>query len=93
LLFAYPIGHAIGLLAFIYLFYILLGAAMYVEYLLLLSERKRHDLSFAWMLLLFPLFAFVGRVWNGIATLSELFTRSHLDSSMAPWWVLRKTKF
>jgi poly-beta-1,6-N-acetyl-D-glucosamine synthase len=89
----YSAGYVIGVLAFIYLFYVLLAAAMYAEYMLLLSERRRHDLRFAWLVLLFPAFAFVGRVWNGVATLSETFTRSHLDSSMAPWWVLKRTKF
>ena len=66
---------------------------MYVEYVTLLSERRRYDLGFAWVLLFFPAFAFVTRLWNGIATLAEMFLKSHLDSSMAPWWVLRKTKF
>ncbi|MEZ5500472.1 MAG: glycosyltransferase [Steroidobacteraceae bacterium] len=91
--FAYPAAYVIGVLAFIYLFYLLLAAAMYLEYLLLFSERKRYDLGFAWVLLVFPAFAFITRSWNGIATLSEMLNRTHLDSSMAPWWVLRKTRF
>jgi hypothetical protein len=45
------------------------------------------------VLLLFPGFAFITRTWNAVSTLAEMFTKSHLDSSMAPWWVLRKTKF
>ena len=89
----YPAGHVIGVLAFVYAFYWLLTVAMYVQYLLQLSERKRYDLSFWWVTFLFPAFAFVTRVWNALATMSELFTRSHLDSSMAPWWVLKRTRF
>ena len=42
---------------------------------------------------LFPLFAFVNRVHCSFSILQEIFLQSHLDSSMAPWWVLRKTKF
>jgi cellulose synthase/poly-beta-1,6-N-acetylglucosamine synthase-like glycosyltransferase len=91
--FVYPAGYVLGVLAFVYLFYALLGCAMYVEYVALLSERRRYDLSFAWVLLLFPGFAFITRTWNAVSTLAEMFTKSHLDSSMAPWWVLRKTKF
>jgi cellulose synthase/poly-beta-1,6-N-acetylglucosamine synthase-like glycosyltransferase len=91
--FVYSPGYVLGVLAFVYLFYLLLSLAMYAQYIALLSERRRHDLGFAWVLLVFPAFAFVTRVWNGVATLAELFTKSHLDSSMAPWWVLRKTKF
>jgi len=82
-----------GVLAFVYLFYALLAYAMYVEYLLLYSERKRQDLKLAWLVLLLPGFAFVTRCWNAVATLTELFTKSHLDSAMAPSWVLRRTKF
>ncbi len=32
-------------------------------------------------------------VFSAFAILQDIFLTSHLDSSMAPWWVLRKTKF
>ncbi len=89
----YPAGYVLGVLAFVYVFYWLLTVAMYLQYLFQLSERKRYDLRFWWVTLLFPAFAFVTRVWNALATLAEMSTKSHLDSSMAPWWVLRKTKY
>jgi cellulose synthase/poly-beta-1,6-N-acetylglucosamine synthase-like glycosyltransferase len=89
----HPIAEVLGVFALVYLFYVLLTAVMYVQYMLLLSERRAHDARFAWLVLLFPAFAFATRLWNGIATLSEMLTKSHLDSSMAPWWVLRKTRF
>jgi cellulose synthase/poly-beta-1,6-N-acetylglucosamine synthase-like glycosyltransferase len=89
----YEPGYVIGVLAFIYLFYWLLTVAMYAQYLAMISERKRYDLRFWWVTLLFPAFAFITRIWNALATLSEMLLKSHLDSSMAPWWVLRKTKF
>jgi poly-beta-1,6-N-acetyl-D-glucosamine synthase len=91
--FAYPASQVLAILGLVYVFYIVLTAAMYAEYLLLLSERRRYDARFAWLVFMFPAFAFVTRMWNGVATLSEMFTKSHLDSSMAPWWVLRKTRF
>ena len=93
LLFAYPAGYVIGLMLFVYFFYVLLTLAMFVEYWCLLSERRRYDLQFLWVLPLFPAFTFVTRVWCAIATLTEIFTKQHLDSAMAPWWVLRKTKY
>jgi cellulose synthase/poly-beta-1,6-N-acetylglucosamine synthase-like glycosyltransferase len=89
----YPPAFVLGTLAFVYAFYWLLTVAMYLEYLLLLSERRRQDLGLWWVTLLFPGFAFATRAWNAVSTLAEMFTRSHLDSSMAPWWVLRKTKY
>jgi cellulose synthase/poly-beta-1,6-N-acetylglucosamine synthase-like glycosyltransferase len=92
-LLVYPAEVVLGVLAFVYLFYTLLAALMYAEYWLLYSERKRQDLRLAWLLLLFPAFTFVTRCWNAVATLNELLTKSHLDSAMAPPWVLRRTKY
>jgi cellulose synthase/poly-beta-1,6-N-acetylglucosamine synthase-like glycosyltransferase len=92
-LLVYPAAVVLGVLAFVYLFYVFLAALMYGEYWLLYSERRRQDLKLAVLLPLFPLFTFVMRCWNAVATLTELLTRSHLESAMAPPWVLRRTKF
>lgn len=89
----YPASFVFGVLLFIYSFYLLITALFFLEYILLVSERPREDLRFAWCLPLFPVLAFASRVWCGVAGLSEMLLKSHLDSSMAPWWVLRKTKF
>ena len=91
--FVYSAGFVLGVLAFVYLFYLLLAAVMFLEYLLLYSERRANDLRLAWVLVLLPAYSFVTRCWNGIATLLELFVHAHLDSAMAPAWVLRRTKF
>lgn len=89
----YPAAFVVGVLIFIYFFYLFLTVIFYIEYLLLVSERPRQDFELAWVLPFYPLLTFASRIWSGVATLSEIFMRSHLDSSMAPWWVLKKTKF
>ena len=89
----YPAAVMFGTLAFVYLFYVLLTAAMYAEYLLLYSERPRADAQLAWLVPLFPAFTFISRCWSAVATLSELFLKTHRESAMAPEWVLRRTKF
>src|SRR6202035_5261025 len=76
-LLVYPPAVVLGVLGFVYLFYVLLAALMYAEYWLLFS----------------PAFTFVTRCWNAIATLNELLRKSHLESAMAPSWVLRRTKY
>ncbi len=91
--FVYSASFVIGVLMFVYCFYLAMTMAFFLEYLLLVSERPRQDLQLAWVLPLYPLLTFASRIWSGVATLAELFMRSHLDSSMAPWWVLKKTKF
>jgi poly-beta-1,6-N-acetyl-D-glucosamine synthase len=92
-LLVYPAGIIVGVLAFVYLFYTLLTFAMFAEYWLLYSERRAQDIRFAWLVLLLPAFSFFTRCWNAVATLAEMLTKSHLDSTMAPSWVLRRTKF
>ena len=62
-------------------------------YVIAVSERPVEDLDYLRFLPLVPLFAFVNRIHCAFSILQELFLNSHLDSSMAPWWVLRKTKF
>jgi biofilm PGA synthesis N-glycosyltransferase PgaC len=88
-----PAGSALGILAYVYLFY-LLGLSFYFGlYLLAVSERPRYDLRYLGYLPLFPLFAYATRLHGAYAVLQEILLKSHLDSAMAPWWVLRKTKF
>jgi len=61
--------------------------------LFFLSERPREDAMLIPLLPLMPVFTFVTRIWSAFAVLWEMTGRGHLDTSMAPWWVLRKTKF
>lgn len=88
-----PAGAALGVIAFVYLVYLAALAIYFALYLLAVSERPAGDLRyFAW-LPLFPLFAFAARVHSAAALVQEMLLKSHLDSAMAPWWVLRRTKF
>jgi biofilm PGA synthesis N-glycosyltransferase PgaC len=89
----YPPTMVLGLLGFVYLFYVLLATAMYVEYLLICSERPAADARLAWLVPLFAGFTFLTRCWSAVATVSEMLLKTHLDSAMAPHWVLRRTKF
>ena len=89
----YPTGFVIAVFVFIYLFYLAVTVIFYLAFITMISERRKEDLRLAVFIPLIPFFTFSMRIWNGVATLKELFERSHLDSSMAPWWVLKKTKF
>lgn len=61
--------------------------------LLLTSERTSEDARRLWLLPLYSPFIFLLRAWSGVAVLHSLVARSERDSSMAPWWVLRKARF
>lgn len=89
----YRIEFAIALLVAVYIFYFLMIAALYFVSVLLLSERKASDLSRVHLLPFMPIFLFIGKINSFVAILWEWIGKGHKDSSMAPWWVLRKNKF
>ncbi|MDD4364576.1 MAG: glycosyltransferase [Synergistales bacterium] len=90
---SYPPAFVASVLILVYLFYLVMTILLYVPFVLLLSERPGTDLALMPWIVLFPLFAFVGRLNNALATLWELLGRGHEDTSMAPWWVTRKSRF
>jgi len=89
----YPPAWGLAVWALVYLFYLAVSLVFFVMYIVFLSERPVPDLKLAVWLPLVPLFTFITRIWCGVATLNEWILRSHLDSTMAPWWVLRKSKY
>lgn len=75
------------------IFYAFISAILYLLFILLISERPKQDLRLAWLVPFFGSFNFIMRFVNACAILWSFVGHSHLDSSMAPWWVLRKGKF
>ncbi len=89
----FPLPYVIGLGIFIYAAYFIVLAIQFFLYVLLVSERVKEDLAYVIYLPIYPLFSQAARINSAFAILQDIFLTSHLDSSMAPWWVLRKTKF
>ncbi len=80
--------------ALVYLLYLLITLLLYLCMLGLISERPRQDLRLAVLVPVFPLFMFIMRCWSAVAMLNELLRRGHEETSMAPWWVIKKaTRF
>ncbi|GAB3542529.1 glycosyltransferase [Noviherbaspirillum agri] len=90
---AYDAGIVVGILFFVYLVYLAALTIFFALYWLLVSERPKADAFYFLYLPIYPLFAFYERVCSTIGLMHEVFNRGHLDTSMAPWWVLKKTKF
>lgn len=88
-----PAASAVTALVAGYALYLGGATALFLLHLALTSDRPRHDLRQAWLLTLYPLFIFLLRAWSGVAVIHSLLARSHRDTSMAPWWVLRKGRF
>ncbi len=89
----YPIAYMLAVTALVYLFYLLITLLFFIVFIAFFSERPRQDIRLVPLLPLMPFFTFFNRIWAGLATLWEIIFKSHLDSAMAPWYVLKKTKF
>ncbi|MBD8615442.1 glycosyltransferase family 2 protein [Pseudomonas sp. CFBP 13719] len=91
-LFLLPPGQIIVLTAMVYALYVAATALMYLLSVVLVSERPKQDLKLAPLVLVFPAVMFVMRCWSGLAMLNDAFRRGHEETSMAPWWVLKRAK-
>ena len=93
-LFVLPGRTLLFLFVLIYLLYLLITVLMFGTMLLLVSDRPRQDMTLGMLVPVFPLFMLFMRCWSAVAMLNEMFRRGHEESSMAPWWVLKRaTRF
>ncbi|PAU61432.1 N-acetylglucosaminyltransferase [Pseudomonas sp. PIC25] len=82
------------LFVLVYTLYLAITLLFYLAMLVMVSERPRQDLRLALLVPIFPLFMLMMRCWSAVAMLNEALRRGHEETSMAPWWVLKKaTKF
>lgn len=87
-----PVEAVAVLAILLYVVYLLMTVMLYVAGLLMVSERPREDLKLAPLIPVFPVFMFALRCWGVVCTLNEMFRRGHEETSMAPWWVLKRGK-
>ncbi|RRJ84193.1 glycosyltransferase family 2 protein [Aestuariirhabdus litorea] len=90
LLLAYPINFVGALMSVLYILYLLVCTLFFAVYLLLISERSRDDFMMIKWLPLYPLYQFFMRLITAFAMINETVRRGHEESSMAPWWVLKR---
>jgi len=90
MLYAFPIEQSATFFLIVYIFYMFILIILYSIYILLISERVKEDLIYIIYLPLFPIFTFLARLNAALALLHSIVNHSHLDSSMAPYWVLKK---
>jgi presenilin-like A22 family membrane protease len=69
-------------LAFLLIFYLIV--------LLAISEKPKQDLRLMPWLLIYPVYALFMRLLAAFAVMNEMLRRSHEESAMAPWWVLKR---
>jgi biofilm PGA synthesis N-glycosyltransferase PgaC len=89
----FPADYAIALLMAVYSFYFVMTCLLYLLGIIFVSERKKEDLSRFGLVPFMPMFLFAAKINTLLAVFWEWIGKGHQDSSMAPWWVLRKNKF
>jgi cellulose synthase/poly-beta-1,6-N-acetylglucosamine synthase-like glycosyltransferase len=93
-LFTLPGSTLLVLSSLVYLLYLVITAILFGALLFIVSDRPRQDLRLGLLVPIYPLFMLIMRCWSAVAILNEVFRRGHEESSMAPWWVLKKaTRF
>ncbi|MGC8821257.1 MAG: glycosyltransferase family 2 protein, partial [Desulfurella sp.] len=93
LFYTLPSAYVLALYFMVYLFYVFVLFTYFLLYWLLVSDRLNEDIIYFLYIPLFPFFAFFSRINAALAITHSVINKSHLDSSMAPWWVLKKGKF
>lgn len=89
-----PAVTVLALSVLVYAVYLVVITLQFLLMLLMVSERPKQDLRLIPLLPIFPLAMFLIRCWSAVAILNEWLRRGHEESSMAPWWVLRRaTRF
>lgn len=76
----------------VYAYYFLCTLGFFTAYLAFVSERKVADAMYLAYVPLFPFYVLGGKLWTFVALLGDALFQFHLDSAMAPWWVLRKVR-
>lgn len=91
-LIVYPFVFTISAFILIYLVYLAIVFIKFSIYWVLISERKSLDIKLIGWLLAYPSYALFARSITAFSIFNELIRRSHEESSMAPWWVLKRGK-
>ncbi|MCG9788632.1 glycosyltransferase [Vibrio mediterranei] len=89
---SYPILFFVSVSFIVYGIYLGFVVVKFTVYLFLISERKMSDVSLAGWLFIYPIYAVFSRFVTAFSIINETVRRSHEESSMAPWWVLKRGK-
>ncbi len=88
----FPLHAILAMFIMLYGYYLLVTVVMFLLFLLLVSERPKDDSRFLGWLILNPGYNLIMRFMAFFFIMNEIIFKGHQDSSMAPWWVIRKTK-
>ena len=88
----YPTTVVLAVLSCLYVVYLVFVITTFLVYMFLISERIKEDREMILWLFIYPFYALFMRVVTAFSMINEVVRRSHEESSMAPWWVLKRGK-
>ncbi|MCP4179224.1 MAG: glycosyltransferase family 2 protein [bacterium] len=91
LFFAFSLSFALTMFIVTYIYYFITTTVLFTIYILFVSDRRGKDFKFIMIIPLMPIYQYIMRIWTAVATILEFALSTHKDSSMAPWWVIKKT--
>ncbi len=74
----------------VYLLYLCTTLLVYLLVILSMSERLGDDLKLLVWIPIFPVYSTFMRIWSVVTFANEIFRRGHEETTMAPWWVLKR---
>lgn len=92
IIFIYGWDFSVGMLFVQYFVYTALMLIHFIFYLLAIADKPKQDCKVILWLPLYSGFALIMKGVSVFATFNELLRRSHEESGMAPWWVLKGGK-
>lgn len=88
----FPIQAILSMFVMLYFYYLTVTVTMFLLFLLLVSERVKDDSRFIGWTFFNPIYNMVMRFMAFFFIMNEIMFKGHEESSMAPWWVIKKTK-
>ncbi|KTC86616.1 glycosyltransferase family 2 protein [Legionella brunensis] len=76
----------------VYSYYLITTTFLFIVFLLLVSERPKQDLKLIGWIVITPIYQQFIRTMAAVFITNEIFFKGHQDTTMAPWWVIRKSK-
>lgn len=86
----FTLAVSLAMVLFVHLCYLFMASLSYAHYLVIVSREKVRDLKMILYLPIFPIYNLILRVLMIWFFANEMIFRTHRDSSMAPWWVLKR---
>jgi len=89
----HPPAALLTALGVVYVIYLAITMVLGGLAVALLSERRRSDLPLLAIAPVYPVYRGLMRLWSVVALLAEIILHQHKDTSMAPWWVLKRSQY